>query len=141
MLLMSEYPPYKTKIFTEWPPFFRHHLKNVLIIRISFQLCFALFFFFPPHRVLLLGLLEFSWNTYPSTVLSSVLLSVCHGFILFGLMKSQIAQDFLSTLVKKNDSSPTITRTSSTSSGGRAHARKMKTRQRWICCNNLINLI
>ncbi|KAL5013721.1 hypothetical protein ScPMuIL_007991 [Solemya velum] len=36
-------------------------------------------------RVLVLGLIEMAWNTYPSTVLSSSLLHVSHGIILFGL--------------------------------------------------------
>ncbi|KAH9513441.1 Lethal(2)neighbour of tid protein [Bulinus truncatus] len=36
-------------------------------------------------RILLLGVIEFCWNTYPSTVLSSSLLHVSHLFILVGL--------------------------------------------------------
>ncbi|XP_077204329.1 dol-P-Man:Man(5)GlcNAc(2)-PP-Dol alpha-1,3-mannosyltransferase isoform X1 [Paroedura picta] len=38
----------------------------------------------PAHllKVLLLGLIELSWNTYPSTVYSSVSLHLCHGVIL-----------------------------------------------------------
>ncbi|XP_059172828.1 dol-P-Man:Man(5)GlcNAc(2)-PP-Dol alpha-1,3-mannosyltransferase-like [Physella acuta] len=36
-------------------------------------------------RVLLLGVIEFCWNTYPSTVASSSLLHVCHAAILLGL--------------------------------------------------------
>ncbi|XP_078245882.1 dol-P-Man:Man(5)GlcNAc(2)-PP-Dol alpha-1,3-mannosyltransferase [Pogona vitticeps] len=36
-------------------------------------------------RVLLLGLIELSWNTYPSTVYSSASLHVCHGIILLQL--------------------------------------------------------
>ncbi|XP_062832923.1 dol-P-Man:Man(5)GlcNAc(2)-PP-Dol alpha-1,3-mannosyltransferase isoform X1 [Anolis carolinensis] len=36
-------------------------------------------------RVLILGLIELSWNTYPSTVYSSAALHVCHGIILLQL--------------------------------------------------------
>ncbi|KAM3834584.1 dol-P-Man:Man(5)GlcNAc(2)-PP-Dol alpha-1,3-mannosyltransferase isoform 1-T1 [Vipera latastei] len=36
-------------------------------------------------KVLLLGLVELSWNTYPSTVYSSAALHVCHGIILLQL--------------------------------------------------------
>ncbi|GFO42575.1 Dol-p-man:man(5)glcnac(2)-pp-dol alpha-1,3-mannosyltransferase [Plakobranchus ocellatus] len=36
-------------------------------------------------RILLLGVLELSWNTYPSTVTSSALLHTCHAVILLGL--------------------------------------------------------
>ncbi|KAM6444000.1 dol-P-Man:Man(5)GlcNAc(2)-PP-Dol alpha-1,3-mannosyltransferase [Liasis olivaceus] len=44
-------------------------------------------------KVLILGLIELSWNTYPSTVYSSASLHVCHGIILLqlwcGTMSSQ----------------------------------------------------
>lgn len=36
-------------------------------------------------KFLILALIEFSWNTYPSTVLSSILLHLCHLSILFGV--------------------------------------------------------
>ncbi|KAI1883007.1 hypothetical protein AGOR_G00240790 [Albula goreensis] len=36
-------------------------------------------------RVLILGLIELSWNTYPSTVYSSAALHVCHLIILVSL--------------------------------------------------------
>lgn len=36
-------------------------------------------------RVLILGLIEMSWNTYPSTVYSSISLHVCHIIILLSL--------------------------------------------------------
>jgi len=36
-------------------------------------------------RILLLGLLELCWNTYPSTIFSSSLLQLCHFIILIGL--------------------------------------------------------
>lgn len=38
-------------------------------------------------RYLLLGLIEFSWNTYPSTNFSSLILHLCHLLLLFGVMK------------------------------------------------------
>jgi hypothetical protein len=37
---------------------------------------------------LLLGLIELSWNTYPSTVYSSAILHACHVVLLFGLWTS-----------------------------------------------------
>merc|ERR1719402_914216 len=40
-------------------------------------------------RLLVLGLIELSWNTYPSTNTSSTLLHVCHAFILLGLLFRQ----------------------------------------------------
>lgn len=40
---------------------------------------------FAPCRVLLLGVIELCWNTYPSTVCSSLSLHVCHGLILLQL--------------------------------------------------------
>ncbi|CAF0932340.1 unnamed protein product [Adineta ricciae] len=39
-------------------------------------------------NLLIVGLIEFSWNTYPSTVMSSLILHVCHGYILFKLLTS-----------------------------------------------------
>ena len=47
------------------------------------QLCFFLFFL--SFRVLVLGVVELCWNTYPSTVASSMALHVCHAVILGGL--------------------------------------------------------
>ncbi|GAB0091699.1 Lethal(2)neighbour of tid protein [Sergentomyia squamirostris] len=38
-------------------------------------------------KFLLLGFIEFAWNTYPSTSFSSLLLHVCHGLILIGISK------------------------------------------------------
>ncbi|NWW50452.1 ALG3 mannosyltransferase, partial [Pedionomus torquatus] len=40
---------------------------------------------FLPHRVLLLGVIELCWNTYPSTVCSSLCLHICHGLVLLQL--------------------------------------------------------
>ncbi|XP_061204678.1 dol-P-Man:Man(5)GlcNAc(2)-PP-Dol alpha-1,3-mannosyltransferase [Neopsephotus bourkii] len=36
-------------------------------------------------KVLLLGVIELCWNTYPSTVCSSLSLHICHGFVLLQL--------------------------------------------------------
>lgn len=41
--------------------------------------------FSPLYRVLLLGVIELCWNTYPSTVCSSISLHICHGLILLQL--------------------------------------------------------
>lgn len=38
-------------------------------------------------RFLILGLIEFAWNTYPSTDLSSALLHCCHLILLFGIAR------------------------------------------------------
>lgn len=43
------------------------------------------FFFLLVFRVLILGLIELSWNTYPSTNGSSAALHVCHLIILLSL--------------------------------------------------------
>lgn len=40
----------------------------------------------PVANLLVLGLIEYAWNTYPSTVLSSSILHLCHGYILFKLL-------------------------------------------------------
>ncbi|KAB7507881.1 Dol-P-Man:Man(5)GlcNAc(2)-PP-Dol alpha-1,3-mannosyltransferase [Armadillidium nasatum] len=42
-----------------------------------------------PSRLLLLGLIELCWNTFPSTWWSSILLHLCHGIILFALFKNR----------------------------------------------------
>ncbi|KAF6770387.1 hypothetical protein AHF37_11373 [Paragonimus kellicotti] len=39
-------------------------------------------------RLLVIGLIEICWNTYPSTVFSSALLHGCHGLLLGGLVFS-----------------------------------------------------
>ena len=41
-------------------------------------------------RLLVLGFIEFSWNTYPSTVYSSNILHFCHGLILLLLFKKDV---------------------------------------------------
>ncbi|XP_041974275.1 lethal(2)neighbour of Tid protein [Aricia agestis] len=38
-------------------------------------------------RFLILALIEFCWNTYPSTDLTSALLHVCHLFVLYGVCR------------------------------------------------------
>lgn len=37
---------------------------------------------------LLLAVIEFCWNTYPSTILSSCFLHICHVFLLYGVYKT-----------------------------------------------------
>lgn len=62
-------------------------LKYVLTDLRLYYLCivhFAWIFF----RMLLWGLIEMAWNTYPSTIASSLTLHVCHAFILLGLFYS-----------------------------------------------------
>lgn len=39
-------------------------------------------------RFLLMGLIELAWNTYPSTIWSSILLHVCHVILLFGIARN-----------------------------------------------------
>ncbi|XP_074040394.1 ALG3, alpha-1,3- mannosyltransferase [Leptinotarsa decemlineata] len=44
--------------------------------------------FSKPCSFLLLGLIEYCWNVYPSTNFSSILLHICHFIILFGLYRN-----------------------------------------------------
>jgi alpha-1,3-mannosyltransferase len=37
-------------------------------------------------RLLILGVIELCWNTYPSTIYSSGALHVCHLVLIFGLL-------------------------------------------------------
>lgn len=41
-----------------------------------------------PVMFLLLAVIEFCWNTYPSTILSSTLLHLCHVLLLYGVYKT-----------------------------------------------------
>lgn len=41
-----------------------------------------------PVMFLLLTIIEFCWNTYPSTILSSLLLHMCHFSLLYGVYKT-----------------------------------------------------
>nr|CDS33906.1 dolichyl P Man:Man(5)GlcNAc(2) PP dolichyl [Hymenolepis microstoma] len=51
-----------------------------------------------PIRFLIFGLIEMSWNAYPSTETSSLTLHICHAAILFGLAFSPIkSSTFLPT--------------------------------------------
>ncbi|CAF1024693.1 unnamed protein product [Rotaria magnacalcarata] len=43
-------------------------------------------------NLLILGLIELSWNTYPSTFVSSLILHICHGYILIKLVQSLTTQ-------------------------------------------------
>lgn len=52
------------------------------------------------YKFLLLGLIEYAWNTYPSTNVSSALLHVCHIVLLLGIFKHFYVQ---SKALAKND--------------------------------------
>ena len=39
----------------------------------------------PIFRLLILGVIELCWNTYPSTVVSSISLHICHAALLVAL--------------------------------------------------------
>lgn len=52
------------------------------------------------YKFLLLGLIEYAWNTYPSTNVSSALLHVCHIVLLLGIFKRFYVQ---SKALAKND--------------------------------------
>lgn len=43
-------------------------------------------------RLMLLGLIELSWNTYPSTIISSAILHISHIVILFNIYKTNAAR-------------------------------------------------
>lgn len=43
-------------------------------------------------RFLVLALIEFCWNTYPSSVVSSIILHICHLSILWGVYKKTAAE-------------------------------------------------
>ncbi|KYN02252.1 PREDICTED: lethal(2)neighbour of Tid protein [Cyphomyrmex costatus] len=40
-------------------------------------------------KLTILGMIEFSWNTYPSTVFSSAALHLCHIILLYGILKNR----------------------------------------------------
>ncbi|XP_012529999.1 lethal(2)neighbour of Tid protein [Monomorium pharaonis] len=40
-------------------------------------------------KLTLLGVIELCWNTYPSTVFSSVALNLCHVILLYGILKNR----------------------------------------------------
>ncbi|XP_030755867.1 lethal(2)neighbour of tid protein [Sitophilus oryzae] len=44
-----------------------------------------------PFRFLLLGIIEFCWNVYPSTNISSILLHFCHISLIFGVFQTMRA--------------------------------------------------
>ncbi|KAG9510546.1 Dol-P-Man:Man(5)GlcNAc(2)-PP-Dol alpha-1,3-mannosyltransferase [Fragariocoptes setiger] len=50
-----------------------------------------------PQKLLVMGLIELSWNTYPSTMVSSLILQSCHLCILIGLFARQYKQQHLSS--------------------------------------------
>ena len=64
--------------------------------------------FFSYLRILILGVIELSWNTYPSTPLSSGALHVCHLLILAGLWRNkdelkQVARQQASSEERKDE--------------------------------------
>ncbi|UJR25265.1 hypothetical protein I4U23_006617 [Adineta vaga] len=52
-------------------------------------------------NLLILGLIEFSWNTYPSTVMSSLILHLCHGYVLFKLLTTLRMESNVRKIEKK----------------------------------------
>lgn len=60
-------------------------------------------FFNPIIKLCVLGFLELSWNTYPSTILSSCILHCCHLIILYGLYVN-IPRGPSAKAIKENDS-------------------------------------
>ena len=52
------------------------------------RLTLPLYLFFMFFRLLVWGMLEFSWNTYPSTILSSAVLHGAHLILLYGLFRT-----------------------------------------------------
>jgi len=57
--------------------------------------------FFFLLSLLILGLIELSWNTYPSTFFSSLILHICHGYILIKLLTSLTIQSNMKKIEKK----------------------------------------
>lgn len=53
-------------------------------------------------KFLILGLIEFAWNTYPSTELSSVLLHVSHCILLFGISRKLLKGQEEASKIKIN---------------------------------------
>ncbi|XP_032194959.1 dol-P-Man:Man(5)GlcNAc(2)-PP-Dol alpha-1,3-mannosyltransferase isoform X3 [Mustela erminea] len=63
---------------------FLHRAFHLALLAAHLTLLF-LFAFCRWHRLLVLGLIELSWNTYPSTSCSSAALHICHAVILLQL--------------------------------------------------------
>ena len=58
-------------------------------------------FIYSKNRLLILGVIELSWNTYPSTIYSSLALHVCHFVLLVALIISnRVEKD---EIKKEND--------------------------------------
>ncbi|CAH8501739.1 unnamed protein product [Schistosoma turkestanicum] len=57
--------------------------------------------FSTPVKLLILGLIEISWNTYPSTIWSSGLLNLCHLTLLVGLIMESVPIRSISLHVEK----------------------------------------
>ncbi|KAH8876233.1 Dol-P-Man:Man(5)GlcNAc(2)-PP-Dol alpha-1,3-mannosyltransferase [Schistosoma japonicum] len=69
--------------------------------------------FSTPVKLLILGLIEISWNTYPSTIWSSGLLNLCHLTLLVGLIMGSVPIKSISHCVKKESINNNSTHTPS----------------------------
>lgn len=65
-------------------------IKRMLVMCCSYEYYIRKMFVVLIFRLLLLGLVELSWNTYPSTVVSSSILHVCHALLLGALWCSPL---------------------------------------------------
>lgn len=65
-------------------------IKRMLVMCCSYEYYIRKMFVVLVFRLLLLGLVELSWNTYPSTVVSSSILHVCHALLLGALWCSPL---------------------------------------------------
>ncbi|XP_078493685.1 dol-P-Man:Man(5)GlcNAc(2)-PP-Dol alpha-1,3-mannosyltransferase-like [Ciona intestinalis] len=63
--------------------------KFHLILMLFHFLLLCAFLGWKWQRLLLFGLIEMCWNTYPSTTISSLCLNICHVTILIGLLYEQ----------------------------------------------------
>ncbi|XP_013108652.1 lethal(2)neighbour of tid protein 2 [Stomoxys calcitrans] len=75
-------------------------------------------------RYLLLGLIEFCWNTYPSTDFSSFVLHLCHLILLFGVARTMFKTINQSTTVRKHEEE--LIQKSAASNGAKMKAKKQK---------------
>ncbi|KAK4471434.1 hypothetical protein MN116_004862 [Schistosoma mekongi] len=75
--------------------------------------------FSTPVKLLILGLIEISWNTYPSTIWSSGLLNLCHLTLLVGLIMESVPIKSISHYVKKE-----VINNNSTHNSSKIHPHK-----------------
>ncbi|TNN19374.1 Lethal(2)neighbour of Tid protein, partial [Schistosoma japonicum] len=83
-------------------------LRNIL-----FQTLSSYFVIVHFSRLLNLGLIEISWNTYQSTIWSSGLLNLCHLTLLVGLIMGSVPIKSISHYVKKESINNNSTHTPS----------------------------